>query len=312
MQSILGSINWGLPLQSIRNANESVVAVSTISHRNHDEQQSYDNDSHNHTEPRLTSVARGNVSANQVSEAGNSVMNEHFLEYPRNFFHCKIGVGPKTAEQAARLWMYRKNRPRDGLADTESEPDGEAMLLEIKEIRDSLRMFICSTYMDGIRSRAKDLNLMIPGQSSFPTSLLDFRTILNKLESTMESQILAFELVRLFHKDRHWLSTAIDKWMLREKMFLTPIQKPKYVNGKRTRSCPTDRGGFSAVGRSAKSQIVASLMVPMLRNAGWSVALTKGQGKKNSYEHKVKYNEAQSFYVVVRTDKVITLCGVCY
>ena len=50
----------------------------------------------------------------------------------------------------------------------------------------------------------------------------------------------------------------------------------------------------------------------MLRNAGWSVALTKGQGKKNSYEHKVKYNEAQSFYVVVRTDKVITLCVVCY
>ena len=226
------------------------------------------------------------------------------LVYPRNFFNRNSGVGPANAEQAKRFWMYRKARRRDGLADTEEEPDGNAMLQEIKQIRDSLRQFIFDSYMDGMRERAKEMNILIKGQSSHPTTIADFRLLLNDMQSTLENQRKVVELVHLFHRDRHWLSAAIDKWMLREGMCLAPLQKPKYVDGKRTRSCPTDRGGFSAVARSAKSQIVGGFMAPMLRNAGWSVSLTKGQGKKNSYEHRVKYNESLSFYVVVRTNKV--------
>ena len=257
--------------------------------------------------PNESVVARNNavtatVVTNQTTNPTSST--RELLVYPRNFFNRNSGAGPANDEQAKRFWMYRKARRRDGLADTEEEPDGNAMLQEIKQIRDSLREYIFECYMEGIRDRAKNMNILIKGQSSHPTTIADFRDLLNEMESTLENQRKVIELVHLFHRDRHWLSSAIDKWMLREGMCLAPLQKPKYVDGKRTRSCPTDRGGFSAVARSAKSQIVGGFMAPMLRNAGWSVSLTKGQGKKNSYEHRVKYNESLSYYVVVRTNKV--------
>ena len=225
------------------------------------------------------------------------------LEYPRNFFHQETGAGPNTPEEAKLLWMYRKNRRQDGLADTE-EANGEAMITEIKKIRESLRAHILETYNEGIGQRARELNILIPGKASHPVTTLDFRNILNELECTPDNQRLVFELVHQFHKDRHWLANAIDKWFLKEGMCLMPQQKAKFVNGKRTRLCPTDRGGFSAVARSAKSQVVAGLMVPMLRNAGWSVALTKGQSKKNNYETKVRYNASTHFYVVNQKEKV--------
>ena len=225
------------------------------------------------------------------------------LEYPRNFFHQETGVGPSTSEEAALLWIYRKGRRTDGLADTEP-PDGNLMLQEIKEIRDSLHAHIQRTYENGLRDRAKELDIQMPGKAAFPVHLTDFRKILNELPCTLANQRMVFELVLQFHKDRHWLAHAIDRWFDKEGMTMAPLHKPKFVNGKRTRICPTDRGGFSAVARSAKSAIVGGLMAPMLRNAGWSVSLTKNQGKKHNYETKVQYNQSQSFYVVTQEKKV--------
>ena len=255
--------------------------------------------------PGIHSQARPQETVN--TQNINSTQNSRvLLEYPRNFFHQQTGAGPSTPEQAARFWMYRKSRRTDGLADTEEQPDGEAMLQEIKDIRESLRTFILQSYQEGIQQRAKEMNITIPGKASHPVVIQDFRTILNGLESTKENQMMVYELVHQFHKDRHWLADAIDRWFDREGMALAPLQKPKFVDGKRTRICPTDRGGFSAVARSAKSQVVGGLMAPMLRNAGWSVSLTKGQSNKNNYEHKVRYNQSQSFYVVVRETEVST------
>ena len=178
------------------------------------------------------------------------------------------------------------------------------MLEEIKEMRESLRAHIFESYNEGIIERAQELNILIPNSNSFPVHQADFRKVLNGLESTPDNHRTVFELVHLFHKDRHWLADSIDKWLLQEGMCLLPQQKPKFVNGKRTRICPTDRGGFSAIARSAKSQAVAALMVPMLRNAGWSISLTKGQCKNNNYERKVKYNNSIFFYVVVQSEQV--------
>ena len=226
------------------------------------------------------------------------------LEYPRNFFNPTNGAGPTTEEQACRLWMYRKARRTDGLADTDTLPDGKLMLQEIQEIRDSLRAHIKKTYEDSIRTRAKEMDVRMPGKASFPHTIQDFRKILNELTSTPDNERMVFELVHQFHKDRHWLAAAIDQWFDNEGMVLLPQQKPKFVNGKRTRTCPTDRGGFSAVARSAKSAVVGSLMSPMLCNAGWSISLTKGQGKNHSYEKKVRYNQSTFFYVVVSTEQV--------
>ena len=233
----------------------------------------------------------------------NANSDRELLVYPRNFFKHDSGAGPANAEQAKRLWMYRKNRRTDGLADLE-EPDGEAMLQEIKEIRESPRSFIVERYTEDIRDRAKEMTIMMPKVASYPVHLVDFRRILNSLESTPSNQRMVFELVHKFHKDRHWLADAIDRWFAREGMVLAPQQKEKFVNGKRTRTCSTDRGGFSAVARSAKSAIVGSLMAPMLRNTGWSISLTKGQGKNHDYEQKVKYNTSTFFYVVVCKNKV--------
>ena len=252
-------------------------------------------------------VGSGTIITNQTSTTATN-QERRLLEYPRNFFDRQSGAGPANEEQAKRFWMYRKARRMDGLADTEEEPDGKAMMLEIKQIRDSLREFVFNSYMDGLQIQAKKMNLLIKGQSSHPVTLLDFRTLLNELESTAENQRLVFELIHLFSKDRHWLAAVIDKWMLQEGMCLAPLQKAKFINGKRTRSCPTDRGGFSAVARSAKSQIVGGLMSSMMRNAGWSVSLTKGQGKNNSYEDRVNYSVSHFFYVVVKMEKVRQFC----
>ena len=225
------------------------------------------------------------------------------LEYPRDFFNHKTGAGPANAEEAKRLWMYRKGRRQDGLADTE-EPDGEAMLIEIKEIRDSLRSFITARFWEDIRIKAKDMDLRIRGKASNLVTNADFKHHLITLENTEANQKMVFELVHLFHKDRSWLSNAIDKWLDREGMYLSEVQKPLIVDGKRTRKCANDRGGFSSVARSAKSQVVSGLMVPMLKNAGWMISLTKGQEKHNNYERRVQYNTSSFFYVVVRAEPV--------
>ena len=306
-QSVIRAVNQSLPLHS------QDIAIDSRSRTSSSARSVTLSDSRSETQENqslgTTRITNRNIRASLDSGFGFAPTTStaqrpvRLLEYPRDFFNKETGAGPSTPEEAERLWIYRKNRRTDGLADTE-EPNGRMMLEEIKAIRESLRAFISESYNEGIISRARELNIRMKDSNSYPVHQSDFRKILNGLQSTSENHRLVFELVHSFHKDRHWLADSIDKWLLREGMCLLPQQKPKFVDGKRTRICPTDRGGFSAIGRSAKSQAVAGLMVPMLQHAGWSISLTKGQCKNNNYERKVRYNNSTFFYVVVRSEQV--------
>ena len=234
-----------------------------------------------------------------VPSAHQYLVPADFLPYPKDYFHPLTGCNPNTEEEAERLWPYRKNRRTDGLSDR-SMPDGRAMLLEIQATRDSLRTFVVSKLKDGFRQVARQKNILMPGRSSHPVTLSDIRDYLIHLPYNEDNKQAVYELVHKFHRDRSWLATVIDEWLYKNKMYLLKQTKPQFnENNKRTRNSPTDRGGFSAVGRSAKSQTVGGLMIPMLKKAGWSVSLTEGQSNENKY---VKYwfKPREMYYVVTR------------
>ena len=225
-----------------------------------------------------------------------------FLPYPKDYFNPLSGKNPNSAKDAELLWQYRKNRNTDGLSDR-TVPDGDAMLEEIQNTRDSLRAFIVVKYTEKICDIAEEMNLTLLGKTSKPVTLADMRAVLVKMEFNQENMNLVYELVHRFHRDRSWLTSIIDSWLFTNKMYLLKQTKPKYnENNKRTRISQYDRGGFSAVGRSAKSQTVGGLMIPMLKHAGWSLSLTTGQSNDKEYK-KFWYNRNEMFYLVTSKKK---------
>ena len=55
-----------------------------------------------------------------------------------------------------------------------SAPDGQAMLREIQEIRDSLHMFVINQYVIGLREKARQKNMQINSNNAMPNSVTDF------------------------------------------------------------------------------------------------------------------------------------------
>ena len=99
-------------------------------------------------------------------------------------------------------------------------PDGQAMLREIQEIRDSLHIFVINQYLKGLREKTRQKNTQINSKNTLPISVTDFKQILHKLQLTPENQILVFEVFHSFHCDHSWLSRMIDMWLESEKMSL--------------------------------------------------------------------------------------------
>jgi hypothetical protein len=226
---------------------------------------------------------------------------EELLEYPRNFFRDK--TGPIDIDDAALLWPYRKNRPKKGVVETE-HPNGLVMLSEIDEIRVSLQAFVEAAYLDEVKEKAKEWNLLLPTSADKLVTKKDIKRSLSTLTDCSEdNKELVFKVCHHFHKKRTWLASVIDNWMMVNRMSLTP-QKPRN-NAERKRMIPTSRGGFSVVARRAKGQVVTSLMNPMLKRAGWSIALTNN-GKKGKKTYTAVRTTGPGkpmlrYYVVTRT-----------
>ena len=78
---------------------------------------------------------------NSQNENGGSSQSEssNFLHYPRNFFNRTTDGLPKDEEEACCLWPYRKARRNNGSGIADMVPaDGVAMLIEMKDIRESI------------------------------------------------------------------------------------------------------------------------------------------------------------------------------
>ena len=77
---------------------------------------------------------------------------------------------------------------------------------------------------------------------------------------------MVYEVIHKFHRDRFWIANVADKWFEREKMMLEGEVRIQKENGKCAKFFATDRGGFTAIARTVKGQLVKSYMLHMLRH----------------------------------------------
>ena len=111
---------------------------------------------------------------------------------------------------------------------------------------------------------------------------------------------MVYDVIHKFHRDRFWIANAVDKWFKREKMMLEGEARIQKENGKCAKFFATDRGGYTAIAREVKAQLVKSYMLHMLRNAGWCIATTyrKTKTTKRVYT-KVKLPDCKDHYYAV-------------
>ena len=188
-----------------------------------------------------------------------------FLRYPRNFFDRSTGALPKDAEAASCLWGYRKGGPNNGSGNADLvSADGGAMLKEMKEIRESLQRFVMDKFSADMRKMARHSGMQIQSNAEGPVTPRDFKTILRWLSNNPRNQKMVYEVIHKFHRDRFWIANAVDKWFEREKMMLEGEVRIQKENGKCAKFFATDRGGFTAVARTVKGQLMKSYMLHML------------------------------------------------
>ena len=233
-----------------------------------------------YTTPILIDVSNANQDFHTSNEQNdNDVFSQaersEFLRYPRNFFDRITGALPKDEEAESCLWAYRKGRPNNdsGNADLVSA-DGGAMLKEMKDIRDSLRRFVMNEFLADMRIMARCSGVQIQSNAEVPVTPSDFKKILQWLINNPRNQKMVYDVVHKFHRYRFWIANAVDKWFERDKMILEGEVRIQKENGKCAKFFATDHGGFTAVARAVKAQLVKSYMLHMLCKAGWCIATT--------------------------------------
>ena len=178
--------------------------------------------------------------------------------------------------------------------------DGGVMLNEMKDIRESLRRFIMEEFLADMRQMARRSEMQIQSNAEVPVTPSDFKKILQRLINNPRNQAMVYDVFHKFHRDRFWIANAEDKWFECEKMMLEGEVQIQKENGKCAKFFATDCGGFTAVARAVKAQLVKSYMLHMLRNAGWCIATTyrKTETTKMVYT-KIKLPDCKDHYYVV-------------
>ena len=254
-------------------------------------------------------IANGKNENDVMSQAERSEV----LRYPRNFFDRITGGLPKDEEAASCLWGYRKSRPNNGSGNADLvSADGGAMLKEMTEIRESLRTFVMDEFLADMRIMARRSEMKIQSNAEVPVTPRDFKKILQWLSNNPRNQKMVYDVVHKFHRDRFWIANAVDKWFEGEKMMLEGEVRIQKENGKCAKFFATDRGGFTAVARAVKAQLVKSYMLHLLRNAGWCIATTyrKTETTKTVYT-KIKLQDCKDYYYVVTMSSKSSLRKEC-
>ena len=271
-----------------------------------------------YTAPGLINASNDNqefhiTNGKNENDAMSQVERSEVLRYPRNFFDRITGGLPKDKEAASCLWGYRKSRPNNGSGNADLvSADGGAMLKEMTEIRESLQTFVMDEFLADMRIMARRSEMKIQSNAEVPVTPRDFKTILRWLSNNPRNQKMVYDVVHKFHRDRFWIANAVDKWFEREKMMLEGEVRIQKENGKCAKFFATDRGGFTAVARAVKAQLVKSYMLHMLRNAGWCIATTyrKTETTKTVYT-KIKLQDCKDYYYVVTMSSKSSLRKEC-
>ena len=251
-------------------------------------------------------------SQNENSGTFRSEISE-FLHYLRNFFDRVTGGLPKDEEAACYLWPYRKARQNNGSGFVDMvAPDGQAMLNEMKTIRESLQSFIRFEFLEDMRTMARHSEMKIESNGEFPVTPGDIKKILRSLINNTTNEIKVYDVFHKFHRDRFWTANTIDKWFLREKMILEGEVRIQKQNGKCAKFFATNRGGFSSVARTVKAQIVKSYMLYMLHNTGWCIATTNKKFKSTTTTYtKIKISDCNDHYYMVKLLSKESSCQRC-
>ena len=271
-----------------------------------------------YTAPGLINVSNDNPEFRITNgQNENDVLSQaercEVLHYPRNFFDRITGGLPKDEEAASCLWGYRKSRPNNGSGNVDLvSADGGAMLKEMTEIRESLRSFVIDDFLADMQIMARRSEMKIQSNAEVPVTPRDFKTILRWLSNNPRNQKMVYDVVHKFHRDRFWIANAVDKWFEREKMMLEGEVRIQKENGKCTKVFATDRGGFTAVARAVKAQLVKSYMLHMLQNAGWCIATTYRitETTKTVYT-KIKLQDCKDYYYMVTMSSKSSLRKEC-
>ena len=260
----------------------TITAMDRSSHHHH-----YDVSSANSTtdgNPHLYGVSSANSTTGSVHPPSTSAT----LTYPHDFLDLRTGQGPKDHDEAAKLWQYRKARPASGTVDMD-QPDGALMMREVKAMRERLKNHIETAFFDGARGMAVNWNLKMPGMNRFPVTKKDFNNAigaLQRVKGSQENERIVYMVCHHFHRQRTWLTNAVDAWCRDENIKIEYPTLPKVVDGVRKRQSKGSRGGFAACARRAKTDVVKQLMRNMLNQAGWCIATKDNseQASRNIYE----------------------------
>ena len=271
-----------------------------------------------YTAPGLIDVSNDNQDFHTTNgQNENDVLSQaerrEVLHYPRNFFDRITGGLPKDEEAASCLWGYRKSRPNNGSGNADLvSPDGGAMLKEMTDIRKSLRRFVMDEFLVDMRIMARRSEMKLQSNAEVPVTPRDFKTILRWLSNNPRNQKMVYDVIHKFHRDRFWIANAVDKWFECEKMMLEGEVRIQKENGKCAKFFATDRGGFTAVARTVKAQLVKSYMLHMHQNAGWCIATTyrKTETTKTVYT-KIKLQDCKDHYYVVTMSSKSSLRKEC-
>ena len=129
-------------------------------------------------------------------------------------------------------------------------------------------------FLADIHQMARRSEMQIQSNAEVPVTPSDFKKILQWLINNPRNQTMVYDVFRKIHRDRFWTANAVDKWFECEKLMLEGEVRIQKENGKCAKFFATDRGGFTAVARAVKAQLVKSYMLHMLRNVGWCIATT--------------------------------------
>ena len=80
-----------------------------------------------------------------------------------------------------------------------------------------------------------------------PVTPADFKKILQWLINNPRNQAMVYDDFHKFHRNRFWITNAIDKWFEREKMMLEGEVWIQKQNGKCAKIFVTDHSGFITV-----------------------------------------------------------------
>ena len=188
---------------------------------------------------------------------------------PHNFFDKVSGKGPSDPEEAKKYWEFRKNKPRDSV-DNE-DPDGEQMVLEIKEMRKKLQQHILKQYNARVLEIAQEVNLNNE-LNQLPKKREDVQKNLLLLKPTDYRVVYEVFYARF---TRQWNALQIDAWCDEENIV---IVLPKVGDDSKSRVYSSDRGGFSTVARDAVNQARKYYINCLWTKKQWKVEKTKPNG----------------------------------